>query len=375
MDFSLTQLFVVPSDNTLPTSGYPYELSVGQVGFFKADGTAATSANIDGEDYIYIAQGHEKNDLPTDKTDKIAKAKVISYTKATGSATAANEIWDVSDFSVKCGEDVSLTIDAHSFYLDTAFFNGLRRSVTVKAPCCDCDGDPCTDVDQEKIVDLLIEELQSDFSYNREAVNLVRFFDFLKIGSGNDTKLRISAKALDNAGQECDLAVNPHMYDRLWFRPFVTKGAPTNADFLVYDSCDVAGTTTLVQKSTFPVLTSEEVKSLEKDYYSYKVPSFKQLYRIPGFNPYFKSLAEDGEVYNQYTVTFRMLNNNTRWQDNAEQDERVILLVPNSVTSIETILTAYFGTPENTSGSHPTTTTTTSTSSTTTTSTTAVPFP
>jgi len=378
MDFSITNLIVVPSTNTVPTTGSPYNLAVGQVGVFKgSDYTAATTSNVANESFIYIAQGRDVNGiLPSDRSDKIAKAKLVSYFKATGSDVAANEIWEASNFNVKCGEDVVLTVRAHSFYLDTAFFNGLTRSIVVKAPCCDCGSDPCNTVDQDKIVDLFIEKLSEDFSYNREAVNLTKYFDFVKIGTGSSAKLRIYGKPVQQDKQGSDLALNPYQYDRLWFQVFINKNVDTTADFYVYDKCDVAGDATLIQRSSFPKLTSEEVKTLEKQYYSYKVPNYQQLFRLEGYNPYFKSYVEDGKVYDQYTVTYKSAETISEgWSDDVPIDMRVILLIPNTITDIQAILAAYLGSPTDESGTVESTTTTTSTTSTSTTSTTAVPFP
>ena len=186
------------------------------------------------------------------------------------------------------------------------------------------------------------------------------------MGTGDSATLLISSKPLTVYAQPCDLAANPYEYDRIWFRVWATTGPATTVDFEVYDACDLAATTTLLQRSSFPNGTSAEVKNMEYDYYSYQSP-FKHLFRTPGYNPYFASYVTDGTVYDQYVIQFDELYQNDAWTRNAQEDERVILFVPQGeATTIEAILVAYLGAVTSESS---TAITTTSTSSTTTSST------
>src|SRR5690606_21562040 len=145
-DFSLTTLFVVPLGNNLPTTGSTNDLTPGQVGFFLPNYSPATDLNIGAAKYFYVAQGQKNNYLKGSKrSDKIHTSKVTEWYKVAGCPTPQNQITDISGFSVKCGDVVTLTLRAHSSYINTLYFNGLTRSVTVQAPCCDCGADPCTD--------------------------------------------------------------------------------------------------------------------------------------------------------------------------------------------------------------------------------------
>ena len=167
-DFSLTTLFVVPVGNTLPSSGSTQNLTAGQVGFFKSDYTVATAGNIAASPYFYVAQGRVNTYLQGSKrSDKISgcpsgsscKSNVTEWYKVTGCSTVANQVTEVDGWTVKCGEIVTLTLRGHSSYVDTLYFNGFTRSVTVQAPCCDCGGDPCTDVDVPALIDQFIIKL------------------------------------------------------------------------------------------------------------------------------------------------------------------------------------------------------------------------
>jgi hypothetical protein len=169
-DFSLTTLFVVPVGNTLPSSGSTQDLTAGQVGIFTSDYTVATAGNIASYPYFYIAQGRVNTYLQGSKrSDKISgcptgsscKTNVTEWYKSLGCATPVNQVTDVVDFTVKCGEIVTLTLRGFSSYLNTLYFNGFTRSVTVNAPCCDCGGDPCTDTDVPALIDSLILKLES----------------------------------------------------------------------------------------------------------------------------------------------------------------------------------------------------------------------
>jgi hypothetical protein len=138
-DFSLTTLFVVPVGQTaLPSSGSTQDLTAGQVGFFKSDYTLATAANIAASPYFYVAQGRENTYLQGSKrSDKIkgcptagasCNSNVTEWYKVSGCSQVSNQITDVTDFKVQCGEIVTLTLRAHSSYIDTLYFNGFTRS-------------------------------------------------------------------------------------------------------------------------------------------------------------------------------------------------------------------------------------------------------
>lgn len=375
MDYSLTTVFVVPVGNTLPTSGTTETLTEGQFGVFKDEQrAAATNGNIAAGAFIQFAQGQPNLYLGSKISDKIKSTKVKKWYKVTGSATAANEIWKVSDFTASCGEDVTLTLRGHSKYLDTIAFNGLTRSITVKAPCCDCGADPCTQVDNEALVDAIMLKIQQmdAAQVGPNALRIDTFFNFIKVGTGSNAYILIESKPLTVYAQPCDIAADPYEFDRIWFRVWVYKGPATTVDFIVANACDTAATTTLLQRSSFPRLTSDEVAQMEKDYYSYQ-SSFKHLFRFPGYDPYFESWVTAGQLYDMYVIQFDELTQNNSFTANIQEDERVILFIPQGSTSaIETMLVTYLGAITNESGTAITTTTTTSTTSTSTTTTTTL---
>ncbi len=377
-EYSLTTVFVVPVGNTLPTSGSTQNLTAGQFGVFKDDArTIATNGNISTAKFIQFFQGHEASiaaQIGSKPSDKINVNKVKRWYKVTGNATAANEIWTVNDFTGKCGEDYTLTLVAHSSYLDTISFNGLTRSVTIKAPCCDCGASPCDTVDAEALVDSIIAQIAQDNTaqVGSQVLNISTFFTFTKVGTGASTSLVIESKALTVYGQPCDVAADPQEFDRIWFRTFFYKGPVTTVDFIVANACEFAATATVTQRSSFPRLTSAEVKQMEFDYFSYQSP-FKHLFRMNGYNEYFESFVTDGQVYDQYVIQFDEYSQNDAFFAALKEDEKVILFIPQGSTStIETMLVTYLGAITDESGNAITTTTTTSTSSTTSTTTTTL---
>lgn len=372
MDFSLTTVFVVPVGNVLPSSGSTQDLSPGQFGIFRSDYTVATAGNITSRPYFYLAQGRENTYLLGSKrSDKIASnaRNVIEFRKVTGCSTAANQITDVKNFKVRCGDVVTLSIRAHSSYLDTIFFNGLTRSVTVQAPCCDCGQDPCTEVDVPQLIDSLIAKLVEGPDTNHpSAINLTKFFAFERVGNNQNAILRIHGKPVDKYGNPCDPAAFPHEYDRLWFSVFVYEGPDTSADFIVSDKCKIVAETQVVQQSTFPSGTPDEVRQMEKNFHSYQAGYMKELFRLSGYNQTFESYVSDGVIYDSFYIKFNPFEaDEGNWGDTVKMDSTVIVFVPNSLTSgIESILTAALGAPV----SDNTCVTTTTTSSTTTTTTT-----
>src|SRR6185436_11372554 len=126
-DFSLTTLFVVPVGNTLPSSGSTQDLTPGQFGIFRNDYTVANAGNIAAAPYFYIAQGRTNNYLQGSKrSDKIkgcatanCTSNVTDWRKVVGCPTAATQVTDVSGFNVQCGDILTLTLRAHSSYIDT----------------------------------------------------------------------------------------------------------------------------------------------------------------------------------------------------------------------------------------------------------------
>lgn len=365
MDFSLTTLFVVPTGNSLPTSGSTQDLTVGQFGIFGDNYVAATAGTIATEPYVYLAQNEGLAGLPTKRSDKIASNKIIEWYKVTAESDILNQVTEVSAFKIQCGEQISLTLRAHSNYIDSAFYNGLTRSVTVQAPCCDCGADPCTDLDPQALVDQMIAKAKQDTYLNK-------FFTFQRIGSGVNSILRITGNPLDVYGNPCDVAAYPHEFDRMWFRAFIYPGAETTQDFLTEDLCDKAGTVTVTQRASYLRGTSDEIKQLEKNFYSYQA-AYKHLFRNPGWNGQFVSRVTDGTFYDTYVIKFREHDTQTTWAHKVDEDATVIIAFPTTAGSgFETVMTAYLGAPVDHSAANRTTTTTTSTTSTSTTSTTVL---
>jgi len=386
-DFSLTTLFVVPTtQTTLPTGSSTQDLTPGQVGFF-TNAYVATATPQTGP-YFYVAQGRQNNYLQGSKrSDKIggynqtpssvARNYITEFYKVTGCPTATNQITEIGDWHVQCGEVVTLTLRAHSSYIDTLYFNGLTRSVTVQAPCCACAADPCTDVDVDALINQLIAKLQFRSSgINPDNWSLNTYFTFEKVGTGATAKLRITGKPLTKYGQPCDVAAFPHEYDRMWFRTFVYEGPATTADYIVSDKCNIVATPVITQRANYAKGTSEEIAQLEKNYYSYQAGYLKHLYRMAGYNQNFESWVATGSTYDTYYIKFLEYDGvRQTWGDYVAEDSQVIIAaVAGSAisTAIQAALVAALGAIVDSSGACITTTTTSSTSSTTTTTTTTL---
>jgi hypothetical protein len=357
MDFSLTTVVVVPIGEAPIVAGSTQDLLAGEVGFFKPDYVAATNVTIvpATSKYFYIAQGRENTYLQgTKRSDKIAASEVTEWYKIVGNPTPLNQITVVDNFTVQCGEDVTITLRGHSSYLDTLYFNGFTRSVTTAAPCCDCDADPCVDTDITALVLSIYNNLiaQGTDTVNGDNIKLTDFYTFAIVNSaaGDATEgISITGKPLDVYGQPCDVAAYPHEYDRLRFNVFAYTGADTTVDFLVYDACDMAADVETTQDSTYPSGTAEEIEQLEKNYYSYQVGYLKHLYRMAGYNQAFESLVTKGENYTTFYIKFNGVDKSEyKWGDFIEQDSTVIMAVKAGAEAdaFEVILTAALGAPD-----------------------------
>jgi len=382
-DFSLTTVFVAPVGQTaLPTTGSTQDLTVGQIGIF--DNTYAVDNTPGDKPYFYIAQGRDNTYLQGSKrSDKIkgcasanCTSNVTEWYKVTGCPTPVNQITDTDEWNVKCGDIVTLTIRAHSSYIDSLYFNGLTRSVTVQAPCCDCDGDPCVNVDVDDLIDAFIAKLSEHApGINPDNIFLTTFFDFERVGSGVNAILRITGKALTSYGQPCDVAAFPHEYDRMWFRVFVYSGPATTADFIVNDSCNIVAESTIVQTSNYATGTYAEILQLEKNYYSYQAGYLKHLFRMAGYNGNFESYATAGTTYDTFYIKFNNIDKSAdNWGDHVPMDSMVIIAVLSGgalSTALEAALENGLGSVTADNVCITTTTTTTATPTTTTTTTAA----
>ena len=281
----------------------------------------------------------------------------------------------MTNFTAQCGDTLTLTLRAHSSYIDTLYFNGFTRSVTIQAPCCDCGGDPCVDVDANILINELIAKLTAEApGINPDNISFNTFYTFENVGG---TILRITGKPLTKYGQPCDVAAFPFEYDRMSFRTFVYAGPATTADFIVADSCNIVAEAVITQRSSYPTGQSEEIAQLEKNFYSYQAGYLKHLYRMNGYNENFESWVSSGVTYDTYYIKFNEIDKSAyQWGDYIMEDSTVVISAPNSSTSgiaasIEAVLVAALGavaggndcitTTTTTSTAAPSTTTTTST--------------
>jgi hypothetical protein len=342
--FALTTLFVVPVGSTIPSSGSKstQDLTAGEVGFFSNTYAAVDATDIADSPYFYVAQGRANTYLQGSKrSDKIkgcptagasCNSNVTEWYKVSGCATAANQITDITDFKVQCGEILTVTLRAFSNYINTLYFNGFTRSVTVQAPCCECGGDVCTDVDTNALINSLIAAFNKKAPGNNpDNISFSSFYTFENVGG---TKLRIHGKPLTQYGQPCDIAAFPFEYDRMYFNAFVYEGPATTADFIVADACNIVATSSIIQNSTYPSGLSTEWKQAEINYYSYQAGYLKSLYRMGGYNENFESYVTDGAVYDSYTIRFNEYDKAAyQWGDYIHMDNIVIVAVPNEDSS------------------------------------------
>lgn len=389
-DFSLTTVFVVPVGQTaLPSSGSisTQDLTAGQVGLFSSAYLAVDNTDIANSPYFYVAQGRTNTYLQGSKrSDKISgcpsgsscKSNVTEWYKVSGCPTAANQITDVTNFTVQCGESITLTLRAHSSYIDTLYFNGFTRSVTIQAPCCGCDENPCDDVSDNTIIELLIAKLRQQAPGNNpDNISFNTFFTFENVGG---TILRITGKPLTQYGQPCDIAAFPFEYDRMSFRTFVYAGPATTADFIVADNCNLVAQPIITQRASYATGTSAEIAQLEKNFYSYQAGYLKHLYRMNGYNGNFESWVSDGATYNTFYIKFNEYDRSAYvWGDYITEDATVILAIPqggNDLTAdFEDALVAALGDVVDQGIPCITTTTTTSSAPASTTTTTSTNIP
>lgn len=382
MDFSLPLLFVA-SNGTIATTGSTQNLLAGQVGIFNPDYTVATIGTIATKPYIYIAEGRIEQvpGLGTKRSDKIVAGKIVDWYKVVAVSNLPTQITQVSGWNLQCDQQVTFTFVLHSNYIDTAFYNGLTKSVVVKTPCCACGANPCATVTGAAL-DTFIDQVAAKINaINTEGPTIIpagqqlsRFLVASRVGTLTNQLLVITEKALDVYGNPCEFDAYPYEYDRMWFRTFIVNGPFTTQDLEVYDSCNIAATSTINQRTAYQTGTSADLQQLEKNLYSYQTDIFKSTYKNNAWNQAFQSYVTPGTFYDTYYIKYYAQDDHqTSWNPAVVMDNTVIIAFPTGTGgAFETLITGYLGAPTDQSALNSTTTTTTSTTSTSTSSTTTL---
>lgn len=364
MDYSFTTLYVLPSSNTLPTTGTTAGLSSGQFGAFKPDYTPATAANIAAQPYILLAQGRNAT-LPgvgSKKSDKIYLSNVKEWYKVTASSTALPHIVTFSDFdNTVCGQDVTISLRLKSFYIDTGYFNGKTQSWTLTTPCCNCGDDPCATLTADQIESLVDDYVDKINNTNLNGnnpnaptttnANDVSYWVTASRGSSGATStLIITGKTLPAEPTTYDPTVFQFQYDRLYFWGFAYKGPATSQDYNVWDSCDPFATVTTTQIATYATGSSKEAAQLEKNFWSNNTAQIaKRIFSNVNFNQAFTPSVVDGTWYDFYYLKFKRPMS-MDWNNALPQDEAIIILNPTGQNAgTITLLNTFLGTPRDVS--------------------------
>ena len=373
MDFSIQTVFILPSDNTLPTTGTTANLTPGQFGVYLPNYVPATGGTIANAKWIQLFQGRLEQfpDQRTKRSDKIKKSHVFEWYKVEAEDTARVQITDISDIVAHCGETITVSLRLFSYYVNASYFNGLTRSFTLSTPCCACDADPCATLTADEI-QALVDEWVTQINGDQ---TIGKFISASRVGAGATSILRLTGIPLDKYGNPCDVRNYPYNFDKLKFDTWIYKGAPTTQDapfYVNYDNCDLSGTVEVTQTSTYPRGSSEQVRQVEINTWSYQatMPG-KELFSNSNFNGAYTSYVEDGTFYDLYVIKCYNPEGTQTWSDFETQDFTVQIFVPvGDSADLETLLEAYLGTVEDESGVDISTTTSTSSSSTTSTTTT-----
>lgn len=102
MSTPLTTLFVLPSGNTLPTTGSTDALTAGQFGVYRNDYSVATTGNIGASPYIYLAQGRIEvvPGLGSKRSDKIYVNNLIEWYKVPAISTSQVQVTAIGNQGV-----------------------------------------------------------------------------------------------------------------------------------------------------------------------------------------------------------------------------------------------------------------------------------
>jgi hypothetical protein len=349
-DFSLTTLFVVPSGG-YSASAASNALTPGQLGIYIDTHANATTGNIAGAKFFYLAQGRA-NDylLGSKKSGKIHASRVTSFTKVVGNATVQPQITEVEFDNISCGETVTLSIRVFSQWAESIAPYGFLKSVTVKAPCCPCSGpDPCTEVDYNAFINNVIAEIDKQVVgvSGPGGPQLKDYLTFQNI-AGPPRVLRITAKPVVKFKNPHDPSAFPYEYDRVSFKVYVYKGPAVASEQIINDACEKAGTVTTTQVGTFPRGTPDEIRQLERWHYSYQAGYMTHLHKMAGYNQNFESYVNDSvAAYDTLYINFyeQSQGANISTIQSTVESKVIIAGTPTDVTAIQTVLAAALGAP------------------------------
>lgn len=371
MDNNLTTLFVVPTSNTLPTTGSTQNLSAAQFGIFLPDDSTATVGNVGTAKFIYLAQGRNvySPDETTRKSDFIFAGNVLEWYKVTGNLQQNTQVTQISALNVGCDENVSITLRLDSFYIRAAYANSLTRSVMVTTPCCDCGDNPCvslTTSQEQAVMEALAQAINDDEILNQFVTAGVS-------GTGGSTVIMIQGKTLQQygSGTSPDLTNFPYQYDRMYFWTFVRTGPELTTDYEVDDACNTVATVAILQRAAYPMNTPAEVLQLERDFFSYQA-EYKHIFSNVNYNGEYQTYVDSALAYNLYYIKFLEPVSNSADIGVMRNDETVCVAIPkgdSSEAGTIAILSAFLGTADNDIATPSSTTTFTTSSTTSTTST------
>jgi hypothetical protein len=143
----------------------------------------------------------------------------------------------------------------------------------------------------------------------------------------------------------------------------------------VADNCNIVANAVITQRSSYPDGTSDEIKQLEKNFYSYQAGYLKHLYRMVGYNENFESWVSDGTTYDTFYIKFNEYDKSGySWGDYIKEDSMVIVAVPQAASAtLQAILEDALGTPDGANTCITTTSTSTTTWPSTSTTSTLIP--
>lgn len=371
--FSLKRVYVVPSGNSLPTTGRVDTLTARQFGVFNNQYIPAVTGSIATDPWIFFAQGRANADLNLGPimSDKIYLKNVKSAYKITAEADVQASAVQVSNFTATCGEQNTIVVRLFSENINVSFRNGMTRAYVVDTPCCECGDSPCEELDgpaTQALVDAYVAKINADKLANP-------YVGAARVGTGLTAVLVLTGKVLPvDTNPSNDPYNNVWEYDGVKVFAYANKGAYTTQDFSIEDACNTFATVTTLQEMTFPRGNSGQVKAIETANYSYKQGAFKVLFKDAAYNGLLNLNTVDGTYYDEYELICHD-SDDEDWNRAFGKDFTVSVFFPaGGGTTFETLMTAFGISFVSKSGPNITTTiSTTSTSTTSSTTTTTTP--
>lgn len=329
MDYSLTTVYVLPSDSVIMTAGGSEDLIAGQLGAYIDGFKTAIAPGTTFTKPFQLAQGRYPQDAITLGSKKSGQFTPMSITEMYSLEPFVSQnnstVIEMTNFAnLKCDEFYSFSLKASSFFTNIMYAGGKMDSVSAQTPCCDCGQDPCATLTDAQILEFLTELVELANSKWNQLVTVV-----LTGTTVADFKITITTLPLESYNTECVLFPN-QMNDEMLIYPYFIKGPDSSQTPVgLVNRCDDGVELNVKERFKYSIGTADSVRAMEANYFTYQHWMKSKISQgSPEWRQHFTSFVEDGEDYQTFVLKGKNLSSNETWAGYVHTDQIAIVCIP-----------------------------------------------